>query len=524
MGGPSEPTLTLASERRAQSFDERRASFERLFFIGMFAWPPFAILDVIGAELGHEQRAIPALLTVRGIGEIIAIVLYAAVKWGDLTARALAVLDYVAWVLAGGFLAVMGVELGGLSSRVFAGIMLMVVARAALVPSHWARAATAAGMTALMWPLVLGLAGLFIPDIAAQWRSPRALGELAYGMLFILGALGLCSAGGHMLWKARSQVHEARRLGSYRLKMRIGSGGNGDVWIARQDALQRDVALKVLKDTGTAGEEKVRRFEREARAAASLTHPNTIRIYEFGASDDGVLFIAMELLEGLDIEALVEVAGPLPPARAVKLIRQACASLAEAHVNKIVHRDIKPGNLFVTHAGQEYDFVKLLDFGVAHLGEAPGPSLTETGILFGTPAYMPPEVCNGERASTRSDIYSLGAVLYFMLTGTSLFPDRTFAETVMSHIHRTPDLPSVRLGAPLPEGLEAVVMKCLEKTRDARFRSAKELDEALAAIPDLGEWTTDDARLWWTGARSSLALRLSSAKPTRGGGDGFVGA
>jgi hypothetical protein len=511
MGGPGDPTQTLASERRTQSFEERRASFQRLFFMGCFAWPPFAVLDVLGAEIWHHQRAIPALLSVRVVGEVLAVTLYAAVRWGNLTPRALTVLDYVAWVLAGGFVAIMGVELGGLTSRVFAGIMLMVVARAALVPSHWLRAATAAGMTALMWPMVLALAGFFIPEVRAQWHSPAALGELLYGFLFILGALGLCSAGSHMLFRARSQVHEARRLGAYRLKMRIGSGGNGDVWVARQDALQRDVALKVLKDKGGIGEEKVRRFEREARAAASLAHPNTIRIFEFGASDDGVLFIAMELLDGLDVEALVDVAGPLPPARAVKLVRQACASLAEAHVKKIVHRDIKPGNLFVTHAGEDFDFVKLLDFGVAHLSEQDGPSLTETGIMFGTPAYMPPEVCNGERASTRSDIYSLGAVLYFMLTGTQLFPDKTFAETVMCHISRVPDTPSVRLGTPIPAGLEAVVMKCLEKTREARFRSVKELDEALAALDGVGEWTREDARLWWTGARNSMAMRVRGA-------------
>jgi serine/threonine-protein kinase len=511
MGAPGDSTLTLDSERRSQSFEERRKSFERLFFIGIFAWPPFVVLDLLGAYMGHEQRAIPALLTVRAVAEVMVLVMYAAVRWGNLTSRALTVLDYVAFTLAGVFVSIMGVELGGLSSRVFAGIMLMVVARAALVPSHWLRAATSAGTTALSWPAVLGIAGLFIPEVRAQWHSSHALGDLLYGVLFIVGALGLCSTGSHLLWMARTQVQEARKLGSYRLKMRIGSGGNGDVWVARQDALHRDVALKVLKDTGNVSDEKVRRFEREARAAASLVHPNTIRIFEFGASDDGVLFIAMELLDGLDVDALVEVAGPLPPARAVKLVRQACSSLAEAHVKKIVHRDIKPGNLFVTHAGEEFDFVKLLDFGVAHLSEGDGPSLTETGILFGTPAYMPPEVCNGERASTRSDIYSLGAVLYFMLTGTPLYPDRTFAETVMAHISKVPDTPSARLGTPLSPGLEAVVMKCLEKKREARFRSARELDEALAALTDVGDWTREDARLWWTGARTSVALRVRGA-------------
>jgi serine/threonine-protein kinase len=355
----------------------------------------------------------------------------------------------------------------------------------------------------------MGFESLFVPELRAQWATPRGSGDFVYGLLFIIGALALCTAGCHAQWRSRLEVHQARRLGNYRLKMRIGSGGNGDVWIARQDALGRDVALKVLKERGGLDEDKIRRFEREARAAASLTHPNTIRIFEFGASDDGVLFIAMELLEGLDVDSLVEVAGPLSPARAVKLVRQACASLAEAHVKKIVHRDIKPANFFVTHAGEEYDFIKLLDFGVARVVEANHPSLTETGILFGTPAYMSPEVCAGERASTRSDIYSLGAVLYYMLTGTQLFPDRTFAETVMSHISKTPELPSVRLGHPIPEGLEVIVMKCLEKRREDRFRSVKELDEALATVRDLGEWTKDEARNWWTGARGSITTRAA---------------
>ncbi len=206
MGGPGDPTLTLASERRAQTFGERRASFERLFLIGCFAWPPFVIVDLLGAELGSLQRTIPSLLLARALGEVITVSLYAVIRWGNLTPRGLTVIDYVAFALAGFFLSAIGVEMGGLSSRNFAGIMLMVVARAALIPSHWLRAATAAGMTAVMWPLVMALAGLRIPEVAAQWHSPRALGDLLYGCLFILGTLGLCSAGSHMLWRARTQV------------------------------------------------------------------------------------------------------------------------------------------------------------------------------------------------------------------------------------------------------------------------------------------------------------------------------
>jgi serine/threonine-protein kinase len=506
--GESQPTLV--SGRRTQVTEERRASYERLLKIACFVWPPFGVLDVLGAKLWHHDQSVPALVTLRAIGAVLLVVAYIAVRWGGLTSLALTLLDVSTIVLLGVFISIIGVEHGGISSVDFAGIMLLVVARTALVPGHWLRTVLTAGAGALTWPAVMGLESLFVQELRAQWLG-RGAGDFAYGSLFIIGALALCTAGSHAQWRARLQVHQARKLGNYRLKMRIGSGGNGDVWIARQEALGRDVALKVLKERGELDEEKIRRFEREARAAASLTHPNTIRIFEFGASDDGVLFIAMELLDGLDVDALVEVAGPLSPARAVKLVRQACASLAEAHVKHIVHRDIKPANFFVTHVGEDYDYLKLLDFGVARVVEGEQPSLTETGILFGTPAYMSPEVCAGERASTRSDIYSLGAVLYFMLTGTPLFPDRTFAETVMSHISRTPEPPSVRLGKELPQGLEVAVMRCLQKKREDRFRSVRELDDALAAIKDLGEWTREDARTWWTGAKQSVTMRVRGA-------------
>ncbi|HEY1694221.1 MAG TPA: serine/threonine-protein kinase [Polyangiaceae bacterium] len=509
MGEAGHPTLV--SDRRAQLVEERRAAYERLLFVACFVWPPFGVLDVLGARIWHHDASVPALVTLRLIGSVLLVVAYGAVRWGGLGAGALTTLDVSINALLGIFISIIGVEHGGLDSRDFAGIILVVVARSGMVPSHWLRALLCAAACALMWPAVIAIESAFVPDLRAQWANPRSMGDFVYGMLFIAGALALCTAASNAQWKARLQVHHARRLGNYRLKMRIGSGGNGDVWIARQEALGRDVALKVLRERGELSEEKIRRFEREARAAASLTHPNTIRIYEFGASDEGVLFIAMELLDGLDVDALVEVAGPLPAARATKLVRQACASLAEAHVKKIVHRDIKPANFFVTQAGEDYDFIKLLDFGVARVTEAQNPSLTETGILFGTPAYMSPEVCAGERASTRSDVYSLGAVLYYMLTGTQLFPDRTFAETVMSHISRTPELPSTRLGKPLPEGLELIVMKCLQKKREDRFRSVRELDEALSGVKDLGEWTKEDARSWWTGARPSVALRARGA-------------
>ncbi|HEX8791454.1 MAG TPA: serine/threonine-protein kinase [Polyangiaceae bacterium] len=508
MGGHAE--LTVAAGNRVQAAEEQRAALQRVALVGCFVWPPWVGIDIVGAIQWHNTPWIPGIVTLRAVGTLALLVGYASLRWGRLTPAAMTAVDVAVCTLLASFIALIGVEHGGFASSDFAGVMLIIAARTLIVPARWSRSLVTVGPAAVAWPGVVLAEASLRPEVRATWAA-HGSGDFVYGLAFIVGALALCTMGSHTTWRERRQMTHAQRLGDYRLKMRIGSGGNGDVWVARQEALKRDVALKVLKDTGSLGDEKIRRFEREARAAASLTHPNTIRIFEFGASDDGVLFIAMELLEGLDVEALVEVAGPLPPARAVKLVRQACASLAEAHVAGIVHRDIKPGNLFVTHAGGEYDFVKLLDFGVARISEGDAPSLTETGILFGTPAYMPPEVCSGERASTRSDIYSLGAVLYFMLTGTALFPDRTFAETVMSHISKTPETPSARLGKVLPEKLDLVVMKCLEKKREARFRSVRELDEALASIPDLGEWSREDAHLWWTGARNSLAMKVRGA-------------
>ncbi|HEY8088010.1 MAG TPA: hypothetical protein VIF09_09195, partial [Polyangiaceae bacterium] len=268
MGGTAQPTLV--SDRRTQVVEERRAAYQRVLFIACFVWPPFGVLDVMGAQMWHHDQSVPALVTLRVIGSVLLVVAYGAVRWGGLQSLALTMLDVSILVLLGIFVSIIGIEHGGLGSRDFAGIILLMVARNGLVPSHWSRALLTAGMCALTWPVVTAMESLLVPELRAQWSTPRGPADFLYGLLFIAGALALCTAGCHAQWRARNEVHQARRLGNYRLKMRIGSGGNGDVWIARQDALGRDVALKVLKERGGLDEEKIRRFEREARAAASL--------------------------------------------------------------------------------------------------------------------------------------------------------------------------------------------------------------------------------------------------------------
>jgi serine/threonine-protein kinase len=284
----------------------------------------------------------------------------------------------------------------------------------------------------------------------------------------------------------------------------------GDVWLARHDPLDRPVALKVLRENSARDEGAVRRFVREARAASRLRHPNTIRVFDFGASDDGVFYIAMELLDGLDLETLVSTGGPLSNARAIHLARQICSSLAEAHELGIVHRDVKPANLFVTQLGDQYDFLKVLDFGVAHMAREQtispsGPGETPADVV-GTPAYLSPEMVTGEPVGARSDVYSVGAVLYFMVTGSPMFPGKSFRETLVAHTMQDPLPPNARVDG-VSADLERVILKCIAKQPAYRYQTVRELDAALAECVDADKWDNDAARAFWTGLRPSIRLR-----------------
>jgi eukaryotic-like serine/threonine-protein kinase len=269
----------------------------------------------------------------------------------------------------------------------------------------------------------------------------------------------------------------------------------GEVWAAHHATLKRDVAVKILAgDRALRDANAVARFEREVRATTELAHPNTVRIFDYGVTDDGVSFYAMELLDGESLGALVARAGALPPARAIHLVSQAARALAESHAKGIVHRDVKPENIFVVRVADEPDFVKVLDFGIAQLANtALDAKLTQTGAVVGTPAWLAPETIRGDAIDARADVYSLGAVLYCALTGKAPFDAVNHALVVSAHLWELPVAPSAKLGRALPADLEAVVMRCLEKNPAARYPSARELADALAACSDAGAWTRADA-------------------------------
>lgn len=287
-----------------------------------------------------------------------------------------------------------------------------------------------------------------------------------------------------LVFDLRAEVREAQELGMYTLERPIGMGGMGEVWLASHQLLARPAAVKLVKRGGM--DEKqlataIERFRREARAIASLQSPHTVRLYDYGVTDDGRIYYVMEHLDGIDMRQLVKDQGPQPAPRVARLLLQACHSLGEAHEVGLVHRDIKPANLMVCRIGRDADVVKVLDFGLVRDTESADPDLTADGRITGTQAWMAPEANqNGGDQDARSDIYSLGCVAYWLLTGVTVFDSKHPMAQAIAHSSQPPRFPSERLGAPVGD-LESVVMACLEKQPDARPQSADGLAERLRA-------------------------------------------
>lgn len=324
---------------------------------------------------------------------------------------------------------------------------------------------------------------------------------LALIALLGIGALGMLGYS-FVVLRLQGQVAKVRQLGRYTVLRKIGKGGMGTVYLARHALLRRPTAVKVL-DADRSNTEALARFEREVQVSSSLTHPNTIEIYDYGYTPDGTFYYAMELLRGITIGALVEANGAQCEARAVALIEQACASLAEAHARELIHRDIKPSNIMICEMGGLPDFVKVLDFGLVRpQKQADDLALTSADSLTGTPLYMSPEAVERPGAmDARSDVYQLGAVLYYLLTGSHVFTGSNAVEVLAQHIGETPQPPSERVGGLLSPDLEAIVLRALAKRPEDRPGDAGELLDALEACAIEGRWQRAEASAWWAGFR-----------------------
>jgi serine/threonine protein kinase len=311
------------------------------------------------------------------------------------------------------------------------------------------------------------------------------------------------------------QVRRARELGSYRLEEPLGKGGMGEVFRATHQMLARPAAVKLIRSeiigssTPSAARVITERFRREAEAAASLQSPHTISLYDFGVSQDGTFFLVMELLDGLDLETLVERFGPVPPERAVHLLRQACDSLAEAHARGLVHRDIKPSNIFTCRLGLEVDFVKVLDFGLVKAmrdGGREATLLTLPDSTTGTPAYIAPEMVRGDRLPDhRVDIYTLGCVGYWLLTGQLVFQAPNAIQVMYQHANAKPVPPSQRSELEISPALDQVILACLAKLPEDRPQSAAELSRLLQAAAPAETWSEEKAHRWWERHHPELA-------------------
>jgi serine/threonine-protein kinase len=332
----------------------------------------------------------------------------------------------------------------------------------------------------------MGTHALTIDDLVAASISPAFAVVLAY-------------FGARMIYAIGQDVSRARLLGAYRLESRLGAGGMGEVWRASHRMLARPAAVKLIapKNLGSDARAARIRFEQEAQATALLRSPHTVEVYDFGVSSDGAFYYVMELLDGLDLDQLVRVHGPLPASRVVHILRQTCHSLGEAHAAGMVHRDIKPANIFVCHYGSDFDFVKVLDFGLVKKRKLVGDqAVTQKDQFVGTPAFLAPEIALDAEIDGRADLYSLGCVAYWLLTGTFVFTADNLIALAAKHVQEDPVHPSKRTEMDIPADLERVVMDCLHKNPVDRPDSAEELANRLSDC-DVGAWTRDEAKRWW---------------------------
>ena len=377
-------------------------------------------------------------------------------------------------------------------------IGVIILMFAATLPSSPLRMLIAGTIAASMNPV-----GMLIAKARGMWDfGPNYNVLVMHYPDYMMVAVAVVVA--HVLTGLGEQVARAREMGSYQLGELIGRGGMGEVYRATHRMLARPAAIKLIRPEMVAAgrsesvEMTLRRFRREAEVAASLRSPHTVELYDFGITGDGTLYFAMELLEGTDLESLVRQKGPLPAARVIHILRQVCESLEEAHARGLVHRDIKPANIHLGRLGLRHDVVKVLDFGLVKAVETDQAASLETaaGVIPGTPAYIAPEVALAQPVDGRADLYSLGAVAYFLLSGHLVFEGASSMQMLVRRLEEEPPSLASRTELPVPRELERVVLWCLDRRPDVRPQTATELSEALADVP-ADPWTEEDARKWW---------------------------
>jgi serine/threonine-protein kinase len=387
------------------------------------------------------------------------------------------------------------------SPRGWTGVAVWILAYPLIIPNTRTKTLVATAAAAVMDPI-----GLLINAAIAERPIPSSV-WLQFGSTVVAAGTAVYVSG--IVYQITLEAGKGNEMGAYNLEALLGRGGMGEVWRASHRLLARPAAIKLIRPDalGSDSRDWLRRFEREAKATAGLHSPHTVDIYDFGTTEDGTFYYVMELLEGFDTETLVTEFGPLPPERAIFILVQACQSLAEAHQGGLIHRDVKPANIYICRYGLEWDFVKILDFGLvktAGLTDDRGRQLTVAGMIAGTPGYMSPEIGSGSPdVDWRADVYALGCVAYWLVTGQPVFEGTNPMQIVMAHIQKTPVPPSRRTATKIPEALEQIILDCLRKDPNERPQTMQELAQRLSRVSLEDPWTEERARQWWlaNGAR-----------------------
>jgi serine/threonine-protein kinase len=485
---------------------ERLALVGKTLFLVSFAFYVFLLASL---TLGGGAPAAAVIKSPVSLGHLAAslsmALLWLLTRRPGLSVRTLGVFDAIIFVFACGSLSFMVWEDQAQILQVLLALTVTVMIRAILVPSRPNRTMVLTAL-AFLPTIIVCITRHHPTDLLPGFTLSYQKQYMTLNTILwsILGTT-LATITSRVTYGLRRQVAEVSELGQYILEDRIGGGGMGEVWRARHRLLIRPAAIKLIRPDGAMSSDPellMRRFEREARATAALKSPHTVQLYDFGATEDGRLYYVMELLDGIDLDTLVRQYGPVPAERVVRILRQACSSLVDAHANGLVHRDIKPANVVVSRAGTTFDFVKVLDFGLVKLeprrtGED-ALNLTADGSASGTPAFMAPEVVLGDaHTDHRVDVYALGCVAYWLLTGKLVFEGENAMQIMFHHVQTAPVPPSQRVELPIPAELEALVMECLEKDPSRRPASAEVVRNRLSAIPLQKEWTAARAEQWW---------------------------
>lgn len=493
---------------RALPYDLLKEASKRLEIMSLLA-AALWVLGTVGDRIAllamtHGNRIWlhgQATDVIAGISVLASLALFFYIRRGDRDPRFILDLGLVYMVFAAAALGLMmhwfRVPKEWPVSPMISWIGAVVLMSAAIVPNSPMKTLVASLIAVSMNPL-----GMLIAKARGTWDfgSLSNVIVMHYPDYLLVGVAVVIS---RVVTKLGQKVTKAREMGSYELVTLLGKGGMGEVWRARHHMLARDAAIKliqpdVLSRTGGNSVLIRRRFEQEAKTTALLRSPHTVELYDFGVTKDGVFYYVMELLDGIDLETLVKKFGPQPPARVASILRQVCRSLADAHSHGMIHRDIKPTNIFLCRMGNEYDFAKVLDFGLVKVLDENETQITVEGATTGTPAYMAPEMALGSSpVDGRTDLYGLGCVAYWLITGNLVFEEKGATAMMLAHLQKVPVAPSKRSEIMVPAGLDRAIMMCLAKEPAQRPAGAEVLARMLDRCDDVGSWTPEDAERWW---------------------------